>query len=81
MQITVYTTTTCPYCKMLKEYLEQNNLSFSEKVIDQDEMARQEMEKGSGGYLGVTFTVVEKEGQKQNIIGFDKAKLNSILGI
>ena len=22
-QITVYTTTTCPYCKMLKEYLEQ----------------------------------------------------------
>lgn len=82
MQITVYTTATCPYCKMLKGYLEEKNISYTERLVDQDDAAREEMMKDSGGFLGVPFTVVVKEdGTKETIIGFDKNRVNEVLGI
>lgn len=82
MQIIVYSTTTCPYCKMLKNYLSENKISFAEKLVDQDDAARDEMMALSGGFLGVPFTVVSKEdGAKDTIIGFDKNKLNEVLGL
>ena len=36
MKITVYSTTTCPYCKMVKAYLEEKNLNYEEHLVDQD---------------------------------------------
>ncbi len=82
MQITVYSTTTCPYCKMLKDYLKEKNITFSEKLVDQDEVAKDEMMTASGGFLGVPFTLIVKDdSSKETVIGFDKGKLNSVLGI
>jgi glutaredoxin 3 len=82
MQITVYSTTTCPYCKMLKDYLREKSLSFTEKLVDLDDAAKTEMSASSGGFLGVPFSVIIKDdGTKETVVGFDKGKLNSILGI
>jgi glutaredoxin len=67
---------------MLKKYLTEKNISFTEKLIDQDDAARDEMAKESGGFLGVPFVVIVKDdGSKETVVGFDKSKLNSILGI
>ena len=66
---------------MLKDYLTEKNIGFTEKLVDQDKAASQEMANESGGFLGVPFVVVNKDDQKETIIGFDKGKLNSILGI
>lgn len=82
MQVTVYTTTTCPYCKMLKDYLEEKSVVYTEKLVDQDDVARDEMAAVSAGFLGVPFTLVVKDdGTSETIIGFDKNKLNEVLGI
>jgi len=82
MQITIYTTSTCPYCNMLKDYLKANSASYEEKTVDLDDAAKEQMMKESGGFLGVPFTVVVKDdGSKDTVIGFDKGKINSILGI
>ena len=82
MQIVIYSTTTCPYCKMLEKYLEEKGVTFTEKLIDQDKAASEEMEKESGGFKGVPFIVITKDdGTKETVIGFDKGKINSILGI
>jgi len=81
MQVIVYTTTTCPYCKMLKDYLESKGTSYVEKLVDQNDAARDEMMQASGGFLGVPFTVVAKEdGSKSTIIGFDKHRVDEVLG-
>ena len=67
---------------MLKDYLGEKGIPFEEKLIDINEMARVEMEKISGGFLGVPLTVIEKDDQtRETIFGFDKGKLNSTLGI
>lgn len=80
MNIKIYSTTSCPYCKMLKDYLVSKNILFEEKLVDQDETAKQEMAKESGGFLGVPFTVITKDdGTKENVVGFDKGKLEEIL--
>lgn len=82
MNVTVYTTTTCPYCKMLKDYLKEKGVSYEEKLVDQDDAAREEMMEASGGFLGVPFTLVTKDdGTKDTIIGFDKNRVNSVMGL
>lgn len=82
MTVTVYSTATCPYCSMLKDYLEKINVEFNEKLVDSDDSAKEEMMKSSGGFLGVPFVVVEKDGGvKETIIGFDKGKIDNIFGV
>lgn len=80
MQIKVFSTTTCPYCKMLKDYFISKSVTFEEKLIDQDDQAKNEMISESGGFLGVPFTVITKDdGTKETIIGFDKGKIDTLI--
>jgi glutaredoxin 3 len=32
-EIIIYTTTTCPYCTIIKRYLDNNNITYTEKNI------------------------------------------------
>lgn len=67
---------------MLKKYLDEKSVKYEEKLVDQDDAAKQEMMKESGGFLGVPFSVISKDGgAKETVVGFDKNKINSILKI
>lgn len=80
MTVKIFSTTSCPYCKMIKDYLKLKDISFEEKLVDQDESAKLEMEQISGGFLGVPFTVIYKDdGKIETVIGFDKGKLEQVL--
>ena len=81
MTIKIYTTTTCPYCKMEKDYLDSKQIKYENIFVDNDTKAAQEMLQESG-QLGVPFTVIEKNDNSEvKILGFDKQKLNESLGI
>ncbi len=67
---------------MLKDYLSSKSIAFTEKLVDTDEIAQKEMAVISGGFLGVPFTSVTKDdGTKDTVLGFDKGKFDSVLGI
>lgn len=66
---------------MLKDYLKEHGIEFTEKLVDQDDEAREAMMRDSGGFLGVPFAVIENDGSKDTVIGFDKSKFDTILGI
>ncbi len=79
MIVTVFATTTCPYCKLMMDYLTGKNIPFTEKLVDQDPDAQKVMMADSHGFMGVPFTVVEREdGSKETIVGFDKGKLQTV---
>jgi len=79
-KVTMYTTTTCPFCRMQKEYLNLKNIKFSEILVDENPQEAQKMIAISG-QMGVPFTVIAKDnGQQVNILGFDKAKIDDALG-
>ena len=74
--ITIYSTPSCVYCKMAKEYLAKKNIPYQEKDVASDIKARDDMVQKSG-QLGVP--VIDVDGDI--IVGFDRQKLNELLGI
>lgn len=77
--ITVYTTATCGYCKMLKKYLEENKFPYSEKRVDLSQEDAQEMVAKSG-QMGVPFSVITNEkGEEKGVLGFDVQSIQHAL--
>ncbi len=76
LMVKIYSTPWSVYCKMAKEYLQKNDVSFEEKDVSTDVEARNEMIEKSG-QLGVP--VIDVDGKIT--IGFDKPRLNELLNI
>ncbi len=74
MQIKVYSTPTCPYCKMAKEYLSSKGVSFEDVDVSSDQGAADEMVKVSG-QMGVPVLVFDGE----PIVGFDKTRIDALI--
>ena len=43
MKITVYSTTTCPYCAMLKKWLDEKHVEYTNYMVDSNPYAAQMM--------------------------------------
>lgn len=79
MTVTVYSTASCAYCRMLKSYLEKNQVAYEEKQADLDPALAHELLEESG-QLGVPFTIIEADdGTKEKVLGFDQHKLQEAL--
>lgn len=77
--ITIYSTATCGYCRMLKSYLQSKSISYNEKMVDEDPSLAQELVSKSG-QLGVPFTVITTDdGKEEKILGFDKQRVDEVL--
>lgn len=74
--VTVYTTPTCTWCNTIKRHLQENNIRFREVDVSADQKAAEEMVRKSG-QQGVPQTDING----QIIVGFDKTRINSLLGI
>ena len=76
MIIKIYSTPTCPFCYVLKNYLKEKGFEFEEIDISKETAKREELIKKTGL---ATLPVVEINGQL--IVGFDKKKIDEILKI
>ncbi|WP_077074248.1 glutaredoxin family protein [Aedoeadaptatus urinae] len=72
-KVVVYTSNTCPYCTMAKDYLKEKGVEFEEKNVQNDAAARDELI--SMGYTGVPVLVIGEE----EIVGFDRARIDGAL--
>lgn len=76
MKVQIYTTPTCGFCKLAKQFFKENNVKYTEKDVTTDPPAQEEMIKRSG-QMGVP--VIDIDGQL--VIGFDREKLTQLLKI
>ena len=74
-EIIIYTTPTCAYCQMAKNYFAKKNLKYIEKDVSSDLVAQKEMLKKAQGNFGVP--VIDVNGKI--IIGFNTLDLESAL--
>ena len=73
--ITIFTTTTCAYCPMVKKYLGAKGLAYNEVNLDQNPERQQEALALSGA-LTVPVTVVTKHDDSQEVIvGYNLSRL------
>ena len=75
-RVTVYTTPTCSWCNTLKTHLNRNGIKYHEIDVSKDLKSATEMTRKSG-QQGVPQTDIGGE----MIVGFDKIKINNLLGI
>lgn len=75
-KVAIYTTPTCVYCKMTKEFFKKHNIAYEEKDVSSDDKAREEMIAKSS-QMGVP--VIDIDGELT--IGFDEARLLELLNI
>ena len=74
MKVTVYSTPTCPWCKLTKEFLDKHDVEYEDVDVSSDRERAEEMIKKSG-QMGVPVTDIDGE----IVIGFDEKKLKKLL--
>jgi len=82
-KIEIYSTPTCHYCQMTKEFLKEKGIEYTDYNVAEDADKRSEMIEKSG-QMGVPVIIVsggEEGTEPEMMVGFDQAKLSTILGI
>ncbi len=75
-KIKVYSTPTCPYCKMAKKFLDKNKIEYENIDVSVDQVAAKEMVDKSG-QMGVPVILIDEK----IIVGFNKEEIKKALGI
>ncbi|MFN4244545.1 MAG: glutaredoxin domain-containing protein [Brevinematia bacterium] len=76
MDVKVYSTPSCPYCNMLKNYLRSRGISFVDYDVSRDERRAMEMVRISG-QMGVPVAVINGK----VVVGFNKPLIDRLLNI
>ncbi len=74
--VRVYSTPTCSWCNTLKSHLRKHHIMFTDIDVSADQHAAEELVRRSG-QQGVPQTEIDG----QIIVGFDKTRINNLLGI
>ncbi|HAU07511.1 MAG: NrdH-redoxin [Candidatus Yanofskybacteria bacterium RIFOXYD1_FULL_44_17] len=74
-KIKIYSTPSCAYCHMAKEYFKSKGLEYEEFDVMSDIVKRQEMIDKTG-QMGVPVIDIDNK----LIIGFDRSKIDEMLG-
>ncbi|MDD4255913.1 MAG: FAD-dependent oxidoreductase [Methanofollis sp.] len=74
-EVKVYSTKQCPYCRMVKAFLEKHGIEYENIDVGEDEEAARELFRVSK-QLGVPVTVVGED----VVVGFDAPRLNALFG-
>jgi glutaredoxin len=78
-KITVFTTSTCAYCGMVKKWLDAKGIKYNVVNLDeQPEMQKEVFEKS--GAMTVPVTLVEKEDKSEEVVvGYNLARLAAVV--
>jgi len=74
--VTIYTTPTCHFCHMAKDFFAENKIAFTEHNVASDLDKRKEMVQKSG-QMGVPVITVGD----QYVVGFDQERIKELLGV
>ncbi len=78
--VTIYSTPTCGYCTMAKDFLQEKGVEYTEIDVSVDQQKAQEMVEKTG-QMGVPVIIIEKDGKEEVLVGFDQVQLTNLLGL
>ncbi|MBP7831933.1 MAG: NrdH-redoxin [Candidatus Pacebacteria bacterium] len=74
--VSIYTTPSCTYCRMAKEFFKEHNIAYSEFDVAADPVRRGEMVEMTG-QLGVPVIRIDNT----LLVGFNRVKVSELLDI
>ena len=75
-EVVIYSTPTCHFCNMAKEFFKENNIEYTDYNVAEDHEKAREMVERSG-QMGVPVIFIDDE----MVIGFDEYRLRELLGL
>jgi len=75
-KITIYSTPTCTYCQLAKQFFTENDMQYTEIDVAADADKRTEMIEKTG-QMGVPVIEIDD----QVVVGFDEGKVREMLGM
>lgn len=75
-EVKVYSTPTCPWCKKVKKFLDDNGIKYQDFNVAEDKVARDEM-ISKAHQLAVPTTFIDGE----VVVGFNEKLLKEKLGL
>jgi glutaredoxin-like YruB-family protein len=72
----MFSTPTCTYCNQAKRYFRENKIRFRDVDVSRDTRAAADLQRRTG-QTGVPVIMINN----RPIVGFDKPKINQMLGI
>ena len=80
-KVTIYSTPTCHYCAMAKEYFTANNVAYENIDVTANNYEKVPELMDISGQQGVPVIVIGEGEKRQVIVGFDKPKVAAALGL
>lgn len=77
--ITVYTKTNCPYCVLVKKYLDMKQITYNTVNMDEDTSAMEKIMSMTGRTIAPTTLVSDGSGNDEVIVGYNLSKIASSL--
>jgi glutaredoxin 3 len=74
--VTIYSADWCAFCHAAKDYLTSKGIEYTEKNVEEDQAFAQESVSKSG-QMGIPVLDIDGE----IIVGFDRPKINTALGL
>jgi len=74
-RVIVFTSSSCPWCNRVKQYLKEKRFKFREVNVERDPEGAREMKRRN--IMGVPVVLINNH----PIVGFDKAKIDKLLSI
>ncbi len=75
-KVVIFTTPTCSFCNAAKRYFREKKIKFKDIDVSRDQRAARDMVRITG-QSGVPVILINN----RPIVGFDKPKINRLLGI
>lgn len=75
-KVIIFTTPTCSFCRLAKQYFNEKRVRYTEVDVSRDQRAAQDVMRRTG-QMGVPVIMINN----RPIVGFDKPKINQLLGI
>ena len=75
-KVEIYSTSSCTFCHLAKEFFKANNVAYTEFDVANDLTKRQEMIEKTG-QMGVPVILINGN----VVVGFDERKIRDLLGL
>ena len=75
-EVTIFSTPTCHFCQMAKEFFKEKGIQYTEHNVVADVAERQRMVEISG-QLGVPVIIIGND----VVVGFNRERVEGLLGV
>ncbi len=73
MVVTLYSSPTCQYCKLAKQFLKKNRVRFTERSVADVKNAQEMVNRTQ--QTAVPVLIIEDKGVERTIVGFQEEEL------